>query len=41
MAVRIVNLRKHIELTTPRFADSNVYQVVSNIVHERDRNLSR
>ena len=35
MAVRIVNLRKYIELTKPGFADSDIYEVVSNIIHGR------
>jgi ABC-type Mn2+/Zn2+ transport system ATPase subunit len=35
MAVRIVNLRKYIELTKPGFAESDVYEVISNIIHGR------
>lgn len=35
MAVRIVNLRKYIELTKPNFTDSEVYEVLSNIIHGR------
>ena len=35
MAVRIVNLRKYIELTKPGFAESDVYEVLSNIIHGR------
>lgn len=35
MAVRIVNLRKYIELTKPEFAESDIYEVLSNIIHGR------
>ena len=35
MAVRIVNLRKYIELTKPGFAESDIYEVLSNIIHGR------
>ena len=35
MAVRIVNLRKYIELTKPGFTESNIYEVLSNIIHGR------
>lgn len=35
MAVRIVNLRKYIELTKPGFAESDIYEVISNIIHGR------
>lgn len=35
MAVRIVNLRKYIELTKPRFSESDIYEVISNIIHGR------
>lgn len=35
MAVRIVNMRKYIELTKPDFADSEVYDVLSNFIHGR------
>lgn len=35
MAVRIVNLRKYIELTKPEFTESDIYEVLSNLVHGR------
>lgn len=35
MAVRIVNLRKYIELTKPGYAESDIYEVLSNIIHGR------
>lgn len=35
MAVRIVNLRKYVELTKPDFVDSDIYEVVSNLIHGR------
>lgn len=35
MAVRIVNLRKYIELTTPDFAEKAEYQIISNLIHDR------
>lgn len=35
MAVRIVNLRKYIELTKPGFTGSDIYEVLSNIIHGR------
>lgn len=35
MAVRIANLRKYIELTKPGFAESDIYEVLSNIIHGR------
>lgn len=35
MAVRIVNLRKYIELTKPGFAENDIYEVLSNIIHGR------
>lgn len=35
MVVRIVNLRKYIELTKPGFAESDIYEVLSNIIHGR------
>jgi energy-coupling factor transporter ATP-binding protein EcfA2 len=35
MAVRVVNLRKYIELTKPGFGESDVYEVISNIIHGR------
>ena len=35
MAVRVVNLRKYIELTKPEFAESDIYEVLSNIIHGR------
>ena len=35
MAVRIVNLRKYIEMTKPNFAETDIYEVVSNLIHGR------
>lgn len=35
MAVRIVNLRKYIELTKPGDSESDIYEVLSNIIHGR------
>lgn len=35
MAVRIVNLRKYIELTNPGYSESDIYEVLSNIIHGR------
>lgn len=35
MAVRIVNLRKYIELIKPGFSESDIYEVISNIIHGR------
>lgn len=35
MAVRIVNMRKYIELTKPDFTESEVYDVLSNFIHGR------
>ena len=35
MAVRIVNLRKYIELTKPGYSESDIYEVLSNIIHGR------
>lgn len=40
MPVRIVNLRKHIELTKPNFSETPVYEVLSNLIHGRDNPLS-
>ncbi|MDY5481170.1 MAG: hypothetical protein SPG03_02100 [Veillonella caviae] len=37
MSVRIVNLRKHIELTVPNYAEHCGYDVLSNIIHGRTR----
>lgn len=37
MAVRIVNLRKHIELITPEFGKNEAYEVISNIIHGRKK----
>ncbi len=33
--VRVVNLRKHIELMTPNFSEEPIYEVLSNLVHGR------
>lgn len=35
MPVRVVNLRKHIELMTPNFSEKPIYEVLSNLVHGR------
>lgn len=35
MAVRIVNLRKYVEMTDSNFAASSIYEVLSNIIHGR------
>lgn len=35
MAVRVVNLRKYIEMTDSNFAASPIYEVLSNIIHGR------
>lgn len=37
MAIRVVNMRKYIELTKPNFVGSEIYDVLSNIIHGRDR----
>lgn len=35
MSVRVVNLRKYIELTKTDFGESDIYEVISNIIHGR------
>ena len=35
MAVRVVNLRKYIELVKPNFRETPIYEVLSNIIHGR------
>ena len=35
MAVKIVNLRKYVELTKPEFGTSGIYEVLSNVIHGR------
>ena len=35
MAVKIVNLRKYVELTKPEFGTSAIYEVLSNVIHGR------
>lgn len=35
IAIRIINLRKFIELTTPDFLENSAYDVLSNIIHGR------
>lgn len=37
--VRIVNLRKHIELTKPNFSETPIYEVLSNLIHGRENPL--
>lgn len=37
MAVRIVNLRKYVEMTDSNFAASPIYEVLSNIIHGRTK----
>ncbi len=34
--VRIINLRKHIELTKPNFLEDTAYDVLSNLIHGRN-----
>ena len=41
MPMRVVNLRKHIELTTPNYSESPIYEVLSNLIHGRDIAISR
>lgn len=36
MVVRVVNLRKHIELVRPNFSETPIYEVLSNLIHGRD-----
>ena len=36
MPIRVVNLRKYIELTRPDFSKTPIYEVLSNIIHDRD-----
>lgn len=40
MAVRIVNLRKHIEIIKPNFSETPLYEVLSNLIHGRNVALS-
>ena len=35
MAVRIVNLRKYVELTIPEFGSKPIYEILSNLIHGR------
>ena len=41
MPVRVVNLRKHIELMTPNFSEKPIYEVLSNLVHGREEAQTR
>lgn len=41
MPVRVVNLRKHIELMTPNFSEEPIYEVLSNLIHGRDNAKTR
>ncbi|MBN1054907.1 hypothetical protein DVW05_06025 [Clostridium botulinum] len=36
MAVRVVNLRKHMELIRPDFSETPLYEVLSNLIHGRE-----
>ncbi|MDT8716039.1 hypothetical protein IAI10_05185 [Clostridium sp. 19966] len=36
MVVRVVNLRKHIELVRPNFSETAIYEVLSNLIHGRE-----
>lgn len=40
MAVRVVNLRKYVELVKPNFRETPIYEVLSNIIHGREVALS-
>lgn len=40
IAVRVVNLRKHIELVRPNFSETPLYEVLSNLIHGRGIALS-
>ncbi|BCJ96511.1 hypothetical protein acsn021_40800 [Anaerocolumna cellulosilytica] len=40
MAVRVVNLRKHLEIIKPNFSETPLYEVLSNFIHGRDIALS-
>jgi ABC-type Mn2+/Zn2+ transport system ATPase subunit len=40
MVVRVVNLRKHIEIIKPNFSETPLYEVLSNLIHGRDIALS-
>lgn len=35
LAIRIVNLRKYVELTNPNWKDAPIYEVLSNLIHGR------
>lgn len=39
MSTRIVNLRKYVELTNNSFETDNVYNVLSNVIHDREKPL--
>lgn len=41
MAVRVVNLRKYIELTRADFSEEPVYEVLSNLIHGRKTALDK
>lgn len=41
MAVRVVNLRKYIEMTDSNFAKSPIYEVLSNIIHGRTEPMDK
>lgn len=38
--IRVVNLRKHIELTIPNYSQTEIYDVLSNLIHGRVSPLS-
>ena len=39
MSTRIVNLRKYVELTNNSFETDNVYNILSNVIHDREKPL--
>lgn len=41
MHVRVINLRKYVELTCPSFSETPIYEVLSNIVHGRTVALTK
>lgn len=41
MAVRVVNLRKYVEMTDSNFSASAIYEVLSNIIHGRTEPTNR
>lgn len=41
MAVRVVNLRKYVELTKANFVEEPIYEILSNLIHGRIRALDK